>query len=594
MSHDAIIARSTYIIYQPGGTASDVTVTTWAAVQKFIAARQGSVTVYIDDTFASPAPVPAGTTDCEGRVTFESAFGQIAPQPQLSLADNAVLLNPAGFSLFLHVICLGASQPNLQLTSGRVIVVQLGAKIDNQGSQPVVSLAAHQVNGFLFETGGSFQANPSQLVDMPIAPADVALLMFTNSGFQSSNNVITGVVGTNVSLNTDASLANSFIPTNPGFAGALHVSLVDNAQLVSYSPATPGNWTTVPTEVAAALDEIAAGGGDVVAPIGNQKVVAWEHVALDTASMGAPAVGDVPTFNGDGTWHAVPSGAAATEIFTAFATSATNVFAAFAALGIVSMTVSGYGGGGGGGGGAGGALSALNEGGAGGGAGGGALYQSFNIEVDLSHRIDVIVGAGGAFGVGGPGGTDNATNGGDGQTTYLLDFTTSTVLAAFSGASGGQAGQSFGSPAASSGGGASFGGQQYIPFSSTVGFVAAGGPGLAGTAVGTAESGKQNLVASGISPPVGTNLYSGGVGGTNTGGGIGGGAGGGGGAGVGAAGGPGGNGTAGAGDAGGSAAGVSGAGGGGGGGGASDASTPFAGANAGAGGSGLLTTSFLS
>ncbi len=259
MSYDAIIARSPFIIWQPGGTASGVTVTTWAAVQKFIAAREGAVTVYVDDSITSPAPVPAGTTDCEGRVTFASAVDKIVPaQTAMSLADNAVLLNPAGFDGFLHVICLGASQPNMQLTSGRVVLVQYGAKIDNQGSQPVVSLGADQFGAFVFEVGGSFQANPSQLVDMPVAPAGVFMLVFDNGGFQSSNNVITGVAGTNASLTTDASLANSFIPSNPGFSGTFNVNFVDHAQLVAYSPADPANWSPPPTQVAQALDQLAA------------------------------------------------------------------------------------------------------------------------------------------------------------------------------------------------------------------------------------------------------------------------------------------------------------------------------------------------
>ncbi len=66
MSYDAILARSPYIIYQPGGTPGGLTVTTWAQVQKFIAARQGSVTVFVDSSIVSPAPVDAATgiTEC--------------------------------------------------------------------------------------------------------------------------------------------------------------------------------------------------------------------------------------------------------------------------------------------------------------------------------------------------------------------------------------------------------------------------------------------------------------------------------------------------------------------------------------------------
>lgn len=45
---------------------------------------------------------------------------------------------------------------------------------------------------------------------------------------------------------------------------------------------------------------------------GVATVVKWLHVGLDVPTMGAPAVGSVPEFNVDGTWHAVPGGSAVT------------------------------------------------------------------------------------------------------------------------------------------------------------------------------------------------------------------------------------------------------------------------------------------
>lgn len=312
MSYDAIIARSPFIIYQPGGTASGVTVTTWSAVQKFIAARSGSVTVYIDDTFTSPAPVPAGTTNCEGRVIFAGATEKINPQPVMSLADGAVLVNPSMFTGFLHVICQGTSQPNMQFATGSAIIVMNGAMIENQGSQPVVRLVATQVNIFLFATGGSFNANPGALADMPTAPADVGMLAIANGGFQNSNNVITGVAGTNSSLNTDASINDSFIPSNPGFAGTFVVNLIDVAQLVAYLPAVPANWPTPPTQVAQALDELAAEfaagvtlAGDVTGPSSANEVVAWRNHPLDPTTFNAPADTMIPVYDSfTGVWIA--------------------------------------------------------------------------------------------------------------------------------------------------------------------------------------------------------------------------------------------------------------------------------------------------
>jgi hypothetical protein len=581
MSYDAVIARSPYIIWQPGGTADGLIVTTWAAVQKFIAAREGAVTVYVDSSLGA-ATVPAGTTDCESRVTFTGAVANLGTLSTLTLSSGAILLNPREFTGPLLVNATSTTVPNFQFTSGEILFVSKGAQIENTGTQPCVEVGAGMILATAFIDGGQFNPNPSAYADLGTATSHAAFLVFGQSQI-AGDNFITGVAGSAAQLKYDASIGS--VPTNPGFAGTFEALMSDQAPFVGYTPATPGNWTTAPTEVASAFDEIAAGGGDVVAPIGDQKVVAWEHVALDTASMSAPAVGDVPTFNGDGTWHAVPSSAAATNVFTQFTTSATNVFAAFTGLGVVSMTVSGFGGGGGGGGGAGGETSSPDTPGPGGGGGGAALNQSMVIEVDLSHQIDVVVGAGGTNGTGGAAGS-SGTGGVNGGTTYLIDqgATPPTVLAAFSGANAGAEGLNFlevGDGGASFTGSGSF--SQLLP--SNIGFVAAG---AAGTMAGfSAAPGANNDAA--IETTAAAPLWAGGAGGGSPSS-ITGGAGGGGGAGVGGNGGAGGTGTTGNGGAGTSAGANTGAGGGGGAGGAAGST----GGDAGAGGSGLLNTSFLS
>jgi hypothetical protein len=259
MSHDTILAKSPTIIWQPGGTAIGITVTEWSEVQAYIALREGACTVKVDASHGA-ATIPAGTTDCEGRVTFAAAEDTIAPQTLLTLADNAVLVNPATFTGFLHVVFQGASQPNLQLPTGNVLIVQNGAELDNQGTQPLLQLAASQVVAIAFFFGGSFRANPSALVAMPVATAAVAMIQIGNGGFQGTNNVITGVSGTTASINTDASL-NGAVPTNPGFLGTFALNLLDKANLVSYTPGNTADWTNwgpVPDEVADALDDLAA------------------------------------------------------------------------------------------------------------------------------------------------------------------------------------------------------------------------------------------------------------------------------------------------------------------------------------------------
>jgi hypothetical protein len=88
MSHDSILARSPSIIFQAGGVASDLVVTSWAQVQKFIAARDSAVIVYVDDSIA-PCNVPAstGVTDCQGRV-------EIRPRRQDGANFSTLTIDP--------------------------------------------------------------------------------------------------------------------------------------------------------------------------------------------------------------------------------------------------------------------------------------------------------------------------------------------------------------------------------------------------------------------------------------------------------------------------------------------------------------------
>src|SRR5271155_268261 len=95
MSNLNILAKSPFIIYKPGGVAGGLVVTTWTQVQKFIAARQGAIIVYVDDSIVSPAPalVPGSTgiTECFGRVEFRPYAVDGTTFAVLQVEDGATL-----------------------------------------------------------------------------------------------------------------------------------------------------------------------------------------------------------------------------------------------------------------------------------------------------------------------------------------------------------------------------------------------------------------------------------------------------------------------------------------------------------------------
>jgi hypothetical protein len=203
----------------------------------------------------------------------------------------------------------------------------------------------------------------------------------------------------------------------------------------------------------------------------------------------------------------------------------TNVFGGGPNFGTRLVKFTGCGGGGSGGGGSGGTLAGAA--GNGGGAGGASLYQNFDVFIDFTHRIDIVIAANPAPGAAGAVGVDGGA-GGDGGTCYVLDFTTNTVLCAFAGGSGGAQGTVLSGPGL---GGASFPNGQRAGNLTTgsQGFIAAGGNG--GSQVGpiAPSTGNFNLSTFGLTPPgPAPNLYAPGAAGVNGAAGQGGGGGGGG------------------------------------------------------------------
>ena len=82
-------------------------------------------------------------------------------------------------------------------------------------------------------------------VDQTVAGAQVVLYTVSGAGY-TTNNVVTGVAGSSLVLQFDASLGVQ--PTNPGFAGTTTLSPLDGANFVSYNTA---NISPAPPSLAA-------------------------------------------------------------------------------------------------------------------------------------------------------------------------------------------------------------------------------------------------------------------------------------------------------------------------------------------------------
>jgi len=255
MSYDAILARSPSIIYQPGGVAGDLVVTSWAQVQKFISARDGAVIVYVDDSFVSPALVPGATgiTACDGRVelrpyntdsliftilqveagaTLEDLYAvsemELRCNPTTATPSLAWTIGPNGGFLFLT----GAILSNAATATTPAIVVPVGKGLELQLSEfAQIVLNAPSV----------------PLINVVAGSSGLGVLCFDASS-PIDNAFAAG--GGGVSLVYDLSSATQFAapfapPTLPGITGGyIQTNLGFNPQLITSIIYQPGGTSS--------------------------------------------------------------------------------------------------------------------------------------------------------------------------------------------------------------------------------------------------------------------------------------------------------------------------------------------------------------
>ena len=240
-------------VFQPGGFATGIVFNDWMKLHAVLMTAAGPKTVQVDDSFA-PASIPIGIWDMTD-TTLEAFVLKPSAPMTLTLPDGSVLRNLTALSNGLNVIAQATTTPNFQIPNSNSLRIDLGASIDNQGTEPIVRLAGGDVVAIAFILG-TFTPTSAPLVDMPILGATTILVAVTNSNFSGGNNVVTGIAGTTLILLYDAGV--QALPTNPGFAGATGSSPIDTAFFVGYTPTVPGDWSPIPANVGSALDELAA------------------------------------------------------------------------------------------------------------------------------------------------------------------------------------------------------------------------------------------------------------------------------------------------------------------------------------------------
>ena len=219
--YDTILAKSDRIIYQPGGTNSGITVTTWAQVQQFLTYRTGAVIVYVDDSITSPALVPAtsGVTQCNGRVEFRSAIAETAAV--LLIQAGATLDNVWAFTNVEARCATTTATPAITFTEslsslGQLILKEFGfISNDASATEPVIVLQAGQSLQLSMNEGDLILNAPT--IPLISVPATATLAMFAVDGSEIADNFASGAG--DVFLDYDNSTASQF--STPGTPPAL-------------------------------------------------------------------------------------------------------------------------------------------------------------------------------------------------------------------------------------------------------------------------------------------------------------------------------------------------------------------------------------
>ena len=260
VSPSSVAAES--LVYQPGGVTAGNVFATWAALMAVFNAMPGAVHIVIDTSKTlppgSPAVIPVGTYDMQGRATISSLTNSglpSGPNPftPLTIADGAQLRNLRKFSGTLFVKGGSLVTPPLAFDPVfSVIENEFGVTLQNTGKVPfIASLAAGQVVYCVLKFECVFDnttvAGSGPLFDMPVAPARALLSISASpTSLPAVTSVVTGILGTSFTLEGDASIPLP-LPTNPLFFGATAISYYDHAQVTSYNnlPASPAPATFV-------------------------------------------------------------------------------------------------------------------------------------------------------------------------------------------------------------------------------------------------------------------------------------------------------------------------------------------------------------
>ena len=284
-------------IFRPGGVTAGNMLTTAAQVATTLSVVGGAAIIVVDTSLA-PAVIPAGVTwDMKNVGAIVGGNGNLY-DTTLTIADTGQIKNPNALQgmTFNSQAQTGPSfdfddWANPEVNYNEVIITTDAIATIAPWLVPAGgTLTLQALNGLMFTNNGA--SLPLVALASGGAGAGGVLTFVQSFGYPIPAEFVSGDASTTFAIAADASTYP--LPTFTGFTGTFSNFYVDNAPGVGYTPATPADWVTPPTNVQDALDDLASGSGGVWTQSGelifatdtNASVAA----AQSTATAGQAAV----------------------------------------------------------------------------------------------------------------------------------------------------------------------------------------------------------------------------------------------------------------------------------------------------------------
>ena len=241
MSYDTLVAKTSSIIYKPGIASSGLTVETWAEVMDFVAFRQGAVTIFVDDSVVSPAPVPAGTYDLANvTLTSNPALGLTTGGVALGIGNGVVLQNLSRVTGALFIEA-NSNAPVVQDASVYLFLEE-SSVIRNTGTAPFFHVAAGQSLQLSLLEGSYVQGAVGAPIVQVDAGATAAGFILGNFAFIDADSL----AGAGTISVVITSTSGNFDPFEQPAATALQFSDYSNNNIV-FRPGAPSDGIFVQT-----------------------------------------------------------------------------------------------------------------------------------------------------------------------------------------------------------------------------------------------------------------------------------------------------------------------------------------------------------